>query len=102
VRADPDDYYHLTVADTRPLPPLDEVTDYAEEILRRDVADQELCGWRLPNKYFSRILWSDEHEIPGWQGPRDICPGCLRAVVERQLEPAVLCVVPSASWDWDA
>jgi hypothetical protein len=100
--ADPDDYCHLVVADTHPLPPLSEVTSYPEEILRRDVADEALCGWRLPHKYFSRILWSDEHEIPGWQGPRDICPDCLQAVVERRLQPGTLCLVPPGSWDnWD-
>jgi hypothetical protein len=97
----PEDCVHLIVADTHPLPSLDEVKDYAEEVLRRDVADHVLCGWKLPNKYFSRIMWSEEHEMAGWQGPKDVCPACLRVVIDEQLDPSTLCITPPASWDWD-
>jgi hypothetical protein len=96
----PDEYSHLIVADTHPLPSLDEVEDYPEEVLRRDVADHALCGWNLPHKYFSRIMWTEEHKMAGWQRPHDVCPDCWRAVVDRKLDPATLCLVPSAGWDW--
>jgi hypothetical protein len=96
-----EDHHHLIVADTHPLPSLDDVDDYVEEVLRRDVADHVLCGWKLPHKYFSRILWSEEHNMAGWQGPHDVCPDCVRVSVERGLDPSTLALTPSASWDWD-
>lgn len=91
---DPDDFEHLIVADTRPLPSLDEVKHYYDEVLRRDVADEALCGWTLPGKHFSRLIWS---EYPA----HDVCEKCLQVVIDKQLDSADLCVVPSANWDWE-
>lgn len=100
---DSDDYSHLIVADTRRVPP-DEFEDYCEEVLRREVEDRALCGWELPGKYFSRIMWREQAErAPSRQSqPADVCPGCLQAVVDQHLDPDTLCLTPAASWgDWD-
>ena len=93
---DPDDS-HLLVADTRPLPSPDEVKDYWDEVLRRDVADQALCGWKLPGKHFSRLMFGVER--PGQWQPDQICQGCVDAILEYDLEPEKLCLVPPESWD---
>ena len=93
---DPSDS-HLVVADTRPLPSLDEVNDYWDEVLRRDVADHALCGWKLPGKHFSRLMFGQPRL--GQQEPDQICPACVDVTVERDLEPERLCLVPSESWD---
>lgn len=67
--------------------------DYVEEILKRDVADHALFRWRLPHKFFSRIMWTQE-DIPGWQRPSDVCPDCLQAVIDGRIDRATLCRVP--------
>ena len=70
--------------------------------MHRDVADCALCGWKLPHKYFSRILWGKEHEIPGWQGPHEMCPKCVQTAIKYDLNAMRLCMTPAASWDnWD-
>ena len=95
----PDDS-HLIVADTRALPALDEVKDYWDEVLRRDVADHALCGWKLPGKHFSRLMFGEPR--PGQWQPDQICPACVDVVVEQGLEPEKLCLVPPESWDgWE-
>lgn len=101
-RPGPEDDSHLVVADTRPLPSLDEVKDYWDEVLRRDVADQALCGWKLPGKHFSRMSMFQE-ERPGTKlMPDQICRRCIEVMLEYDLEPERVCLVPPESWDgWD-
>ena len=93
---DPDDK-HLILADERSLPELDAVADYWDEVLRRDVADQALCGWRLPGKHFSRLILGRER--PGQRGPDQVCERCAAVAAEYDLPPERLALVPPASWD---
>lgn len=90
--SNPEDFEHLIVADSGPLPRLGETEDRERDVLTRDVADQALCGWTLPGKRFSRIMWSDR---PG----SDICPDCVQAVIDRNLDRAALAVTPPECWD---
>lgn len=96
---DPDDT-HLIVADTRPLPSLEEVENYVDEVLRRDVADQALCGWKLPGKHFSRLIYTEER--PSQWEPDQICSECIDVMLEYEIAPERLCLVPPESWDgWE-